>query len=134
MAKRKFTEAEMNCLRASRYVLEVSPTIVHFSAEFKKRFWDAFLTGKKPYAIVEELGVEPDILGETRINGLRSMIRNEVKAGKGFRDWETYGSALNGFLTTEAKIQVLEQQLAYKDQEIEFLKKIVSLGRKEPES
>jgi len=36
LAKKKFTESEMNHLRASSYVLDISPTIVHFSAEFKK--------------------------------------------------------------------------------------------------
>jgi hypothetical protein len=35
MANRKFTKEEMNHLRASPYVLDVSPSIVHFSAIFK---------------------------------------------------------------------------------------------------
>lgn len=129
MAKKKFTEDEMNRLRANSYVLDISPTIVHFSAGFKQKFWDSLLTGKKPWDIVIELGIDPDILGETRINGLKSMIRNEFKAGKGFRDLDTYKTSINGFLTPEVKIKVLEQQLAYKDQEIEFLKKIVFLGK-----
>lgn len=36
MANKKFTEQEMFTLRNSKYVLDVSPSIVHFSAEFKK--------------------------------------------------------------------------------------------------
>lgn len=36
----------MSHLRASSYVLEVSPSIVHFSSEFKKEFWEAILAGK----------------------------------------------------------------------------------------
>lgn len=39
MANKKFTEQEMLMLRNSKYVLDVSPSIVHFSAEFKKLFW-----------------------------------------------------------------------------------------------
>ena len=39
MANKKFTEQEMLTLRNSKYVLDVSPSIVHFSAEFKKLFW-----------------------------------------------------------------------------------------------
>jgi len=134
MAKRKFTDDEMDHLRTNPYVLDVTPTIVHFSAAFKKYFWDALLTGKKPRSIIIKLGIDPDVLGETRILGLKSMIRNEVKSGKGFRDIDAYKSSLNGFMTPEAKIRVLEQQLAYKDQEIEFLKKIVSLGEVASES
>lgn len=129
MASKKFTEEEMNHLRASSYVLDVSPSIVHFTAEFKKKFWEAFLAGKKPRDIVIEMGIDPDILGEIRMNGLKGMIRNEVKDGKGFRDLDTYNKYLDGYITPEGRIKYLEQQLAYKEQEIEFLKKIVSLGR-----
>lgn len=128
MANKKFTEEEMNHLRASSYVLDVSPSIVHFTAEFKKKFWGAILAGKKPRDIVIEMGIDPDILGEIRMNGLKGMIRNEVKAGKGFRDLDTYNKYLDGYITPEGRIKFLEQQLAYKEQEIEFLKKIVSLG------
>lgn len=133
MANKKFTDEEMSHLRASSYVLEVSPSIVHFSAEFKKKFWEAILAGKTPRNIVINLGIDPDILGESRLNGLKGMIRNEVKAGNGFRDLDTYNKYLDGYITPEGKIKYLEQQLAYKEQEIEFLKKIVSLGREDSE-
>ena len=129
MANKKFNEEQMNHLRASSYVLDVSPSTVHFGVEFKKKFWEAILSGKKPRDIVCELGIDPDILGETRLNGLKGMIKNEVKNGKGFRDLDTYNKYLDGYITPEGKINYLQQQLAYKDQEIEFLKKIVSLGR-----
>jgi len=134
MANKKFTEDEMNHLRASPYVLDVSPSIVHFSAEFKKKFWDSIQMRKTPHEIVIELGIDPKILGENRVNGLKTMIRNEVRAGKGFRDLETYGTYVKDFTNPEAKAKYLEQQIAYKDQEIEFLKKIVSLSREDVDS
>jgi hypothetical protein len=134
MANKKFTEEEMNHLRASSYVLDISPNIVHFSAEFKEKFWNSILLGKAPREIVIELGIDPEILGENRVNGLKTMIRNEVRAGKGFRDVETYGTYVKDFTNPEAKVKYLEQQIAYKDQEIEFLKKIVSLSREEVDS
>lgn len=129
MATKKFNEEEMNHLQASSYVIEVSPSIVHFSAEFKKKFWEAILAGRKPRDIVINLGINPDILGEIRLNGLKGMIRNEVKSGKGFRDLDTYNKYLDDYITPEGRIKYLEQQLAYRDQEIEFLKKIVFLGQ-----
>lgn len=52
------------------------------------------------------------------------MNRNEVKSKKGFRDLDTYNKYLDGYITLEGKIKYLEQQLAYKDQEIVFLKKL----------
>lgn len=134
MANKKFTEEEMNHLRASPFVLDVSTSIVHFSAEFKELFWNSIQEGKEPRDIVIELGIDPNILGENRVKGLKGMIRNEVRAGKGFRDLKTYGTYLEEYTNPEAKVKYLEQQLAYKDQEIEFLKKIVSLGREDAES
>ena len=132
MANKKFTAREMDQLRESPYVLDVSPSIVHFSAEFKQLLWESLQSGKEPEAAVQELGIDPEVLGKNRVMGLRTMIRNEVRAGKGFRDLKTYGKYLDCTLTPEAKIRLLEQELAYKDQEIEFLKKIVSLGGKCP--
>ena len=128
MANKKFTAREMDQLRESPYVLDVSPSIVHFSAEFKEKFWQALQSGKDPQETVQELGIDPEVLGKNRVMGLRTMVRNEVRAGKGFRDLKTYGKYLDCTLTPEAKIRLLEEELAYKDQEIEFLKKIVSLG------
>ena len=133
MANKKFTEQEMLVLRNSKYVLDVSPSIVHFSAEFKKIFWEELSKGKLPRDIVKNLGIDPNILGDTRINGLKTMIGNEVKKGNGFRDLNTYAQGCNGYLSAENRIKYLEMQLAYKNQDIEFLKKIVSLDPEAPE-
>ena len=132
MANKKFSEEEMQKLRINPYVLDVSPSIVHFSAAFKAKFWAGLESGRTPQEMVKELGLDPDILGENRVNGLKTMVRNEVRAGRGFRDLETYGKYWDASTNPEVKIKYLEQQIAYKDQEIEFLKKIVSLY-KEPE-
>lgn len=58
MANKRFTEEEMNHLRASPYVLDASPNIVHFSAEFKELFWNSIQAGKGPRDIVIELGID----------------------------------------------------------------------------
>ena len=129
MANKKFTVEEMNHLRASTYVLDVSPSIVHFSAKFKELFWNLIKEGKEPREIVIKFGIDPDILGVNRLNGLKTMIKEEVRAGKGFRDLQTYGSYHKDYTDPEARVKYLEQQLAYKDQEIEYLKKIVFLAR-----
>lgn len=134
MANKKFTPEEMSILRKNKYVLDVSPSIVHFSAEFKQEFWDALMQGKLPRDIVKNLGVNPEILGESRLSGLKTMIRNEVKKGNGFRDLNTYLQAGNGYMSAENRIKYLEMQLAYKNQEIDFLKKIVALNPEVQES
>jgi len=134
MASRKFTEKEMDILRGCPYVLDVTPNVVFFSAEFKELFWNASQEGKRPYDFVKSIGIDPDILGETRLNGLKSLIKKEVKAGKGFRDLRTYREDFKKYTNSEMKIRFLEQQLEYKDQEIEYLKKIVLLEQEYSES
>ena len=124
MANKKFTEQEMLTLRNSKYVLDVSPSIVHLSAEFKNLFWEELSKGNLPREIVSTLGIDPNILGDSRINGLKTMIGNEVKKKNGFRDLNTYAQGYNGYLSAQNRIKYLEMQLAYKNQEIEFIKKL----------
>ena len=130
MSNKIFSEEEMERLRASPYVQKVSPSQVFFSAAFKEQLWKMLMEGKMPRDAVEALGIDPKILGENRIAGLKAIVRKEVKTGERFRDYTTYTGGLSVQTSKDAKIRFLEQQLAYKDQEIEFLKKIVSLGSK----
>lgn len=130
MSNKMFSEEEMEQLRSSPYVQKVSPSLVFFSAEFKEKFWGQLMAGRTPREAVQELGIDPKILGDHRVAGLKSIVRKEVKAGEGFRDYTTYSSGAGSQTTKDGKIRFLEQQLAYKEQEIEFLKKIVSLGGK----
>lgn len=133
MASRLFTKEEMDQLRACPYVLDVGPSTVFFSAESKELFRVGLQEGKRPREIVINMGVDPDILGKTRLEGLNGMIRKAGKAGEGFRDLRTYESYMEEYTDPKAKIKRLEQRLAYKDQEIEFLKKIVLLGKDDTE-
>jgi hypothetical protein len=131
MTTRKLTEEQMNCIWASTYVVTVTPNKVHFTAEFKKRFWDLLQSKKPPREIVAELGIDPEILGMSRINGLKNMISRDVRAGKGFTQVKPYSEQVKDYANPAYKIKRLEEKLAYKEQEIEFLKKIVSLGRED---
>ena len=96
---------------------------VSLSALFKEQFWKMLCDGKAPRDIVIALGIDPDILGDNRIAGLKAIVKREVKAGKGFRDYITYTGGSSNYMSPEARIKYLEQQVEYKDQEIAFLKK-----------
>ena len=86
MSVKKFTYEEIMQLRTSPYVLEANPNQVHFSAEFKEKFWAGIQEGKRVETVAADLGINPEILGKNRLNGLRSMIRQEVKAGTEVRE------------------------------------------------
>jgi len=134
MSSKKFTEEEMDNLKASPYVLKVSPSAVHFSALFKEKVWNALQLGMAARDAIAGLGIDPEILGATRISGIATTIRGEARAGKGFRDLYTYDANAKDYASIEVKVRYLEQRLAYKEQEVEFLKKIVSLGKGAEES
>ena len=127
MARKEFTEEEIAILKTSPHVMDVSPTIIHFNVAFKELFWKKFQAGMAPAAIFREAGIDPDMLGKTRVEGFKGMLKHEVLAGKGFRDLNTCKEYYAKNMTAAQRIAYLEQQLEYKDQEIEFLKKIVSL-------
>ena len=78
MANRKFTEQEMLTLRNSKYVLDVSPSIVHFSAEFKNYFGRNCQKAGFHVRLFRLLN-RSKYPGDSRINGLKTMIGNEVK-------------------------------------------------------
>ena len=131
MAMNRFTQEEMDLLKSHPYVLEVAPRKVCFSKEFKEIVWKKLQHGQDIHTIFEEFNIPCDILGETRINGIKYLIRREGKAGNGFKDVHTLECLCNGYKSPEEEIKLLKMQLEYKDQEIEFLKKIVSLGQEE---
>ena len=50
-----------------------------FLGRLKKIFWGKMSKGRLPREIISTLGIDPNILGDSRINGLKTMIGNEVK-------------------------------------------------------
>ena len=134
MAGKKFTEEEIVILKASPHVFDVNASFLYLLAESKEMFWNALQAGEQPRDIVAGFGIDPDILGESRLDGIASSIKREGKEGKGFKDISASRLDVRKCVNPEVKIKYLEQQLAYKNQEIEFLKKIVLLGQEGQES
>jgi len=67
MAKRQFTTEEMAKLKSSRYVLSVTHNVVFFTAEFKEKVWKLITSGMTASKAVAKLGIDPHLLGKTRI-------------------------------------------------------------------
>lgn len=131
MSHSKFTAEEIELLQAHPYIIDVTPSKVCFSKEFKEIIWNKMQQGQDIHHIFDEYQIPSELLGETRITGMKYLIRKEGVAGQGFRDVHTFDYQNNGFKSAEKEIELLRQQLRYKDQEIEFLKKIVSLDPEE---
>lgn len=130
MLVKYFTLGEIAELQRNPYVVDATERFVYFSAEFKQRFYEEYKSGKKPKAIITDMKINPDILGMTRIYGIRKHILDEVKSGRGFSDLRN-GSYKSkpADMSPEEKIKKLEHELAYTRQELDFVKKIIAANR-----
>ena len=129
MAKKKFTPEQMTELRQNPYTYNISECQIFFTAEFKEKFYQLRQKGLTSKEAIASLGYDPDILGETRIDGINHLINKAVREGRGFREGVTpRTSILNEEcpeLTRENFLR-MQHELLYLKQEMEFLKKITS--------
>lgn len=117
-------------LKEHPYVQEVTEQFIYFSIEFKERFYKEYKRGKKPRKIIIGMGLDPEMLGQTRINGIKRHIMEDAKREQGFTDILSNPEIhAPGRQTPEDKIKWLEHQLNYTRQELEFVKKIVSANQ-----
>jgi hypothetical protein len=135
MAVKFFSFEEIMQLKLSPYVVEATERFVYFSAEFKQRFYDEYKNGKKLRAIMEDMQINPDILGMTRIYGLRVHVLDEAERGQGFSDMRNHPFRDKLFgMSPDDKIRKLEHELAYTRQELGFLKNIITAHCKAEQS
>ena len=143
-----FTPEEMTQLRKSQYIRKVTDKTVSYTVEFKELFWKRYNEGATPPQIFEEAGLDVEVLGDTRIYGLLTMLRRVKQGGADFTDGrepcqkqkDMQGEEplpkpprmppnrkfIVGNLE-EADVRRLLHQVAFLTQEMEFLKKIISL-------
>lgn len=125
-----FITEQMLKLKENTYVLEVTEQFVYFAAEFKERFYNEYINGKRPSAIIVSMGIDITILRAPRINGIKRYVMEDAKRKQGFSDIHNNPNLhLPVGMTLEEKIKRLEHQLAYTRQELEFVKKIASANR-----
>lgn len=135
MATKIFSDEEIMNLCANPYVIKATPHNVFFSGEFKRYFYQKMCEGVPDEEFFLEVGIDPAVLGEKRIAGLKFNIRQTLKEGKELRDPVIKGTPgahiikpING-----KTYSVLRHEIAYLRQENEFLKKIIAAGTEEAE-
>ena len=129
MAK-SFTQEQIEQLRSNPYTYKVTNSKIFFTAEFKKVFHQKRQEGLTLRQTITVLGYDPDILGETRIDGISHLINKSIREGKEFYDGiKPRTSILDEECpeVTRENFLKMQHELQYMRQEIEFLKKISSL-------
>lgn len=128
MARKPLTKEQIAVLCSSPYVQSVTSSRVSFTPEFKKVLYDELIRGKTVRATLKEHGIDPEILGTSRLFGIARHLREEAEREDGFADLRTKNKRKPAKGTKEqtlaARVEQLEHELAYTRQELEFVKKI----------
>lgn len=79
-----FTDEQAAILSQSPHVVSVTKKSVSYTLVFKEVFWRKYMQGHMPDKIFRDLGIDPQMLGENRIWGLVTSLRNLVAEGLPF--------------------------------------------------
>ncbi|MGL4449805.1 MAG: IS3 family transposase, partial [Sarcina sp.] len=127
MSKKIFLSEEIKKLSINKYVKNITEKGITYTNEFKLHFIAEYEIGKTPRQIFEDAGFDIDIVGIERVKSSSRRWRKSYndKGVLGLDDTRTLnsGRTLNRELT-------LEEILAKKDAEIEYLKAELELVKK----
>lgn len=125
--RNEFTQEQIEHLRMNHNVKSISASTIRFTEEFKRYFYEKIKSGMTSKEIFLSCGIDPNILGMSRIEGFRYSLNKKAKRDPGFTEnrgnnYRHPPKADNQ--STETRIKRLEHELAYTRQEVEFLKKL----------
>lgn len=121
------SKREAEQLSKNPYVASATTNTVRFTEEFKKLAYDNKRKGISVYETMRRNGIDPEVLGESRVSGFSYQLNKKASRESGFTDQrrENYRHPpKSGEETMEQRIRQLENELAYTRQEVEFLKKL----------
>lgn len=134
--KRKpFTPKARQELEGSKYVEAVHRTSIQFTVEFKELFCTQYEEGKTARQIFADCGINPDLLGTSRINNFSTSIRQHKAKYGYFEDRRALNGPHKGSrqqagppeeqqeADLPARVTALETELAYMKTLLEFVKK-----------
>lgn len=126
-----FTEEQQEELLKNPYIKKVSDKAITYTTEFKELFAKEYRAGKIPSQILNEFGINHQLLGQKRKDALVAMVKKCESRSNGFEDIRkcNSGRPITKDLSDVERISRLEHQVKYLKQENEFLKKIEFLDR-----
>lgn len=76
MGKHYFTREQLKILNGNKYIEKASEKAITYTKKFKEKFFEEYSKGKLPKVILTEFGINPNILGNSRIHNLTYRIKN----------------------------------------------------------
>ena len=123
-----FTNEEIKILSRSLWVRTVTPKLIRYTDEFKEEFLRQQKEGKSSRTIIEELGFDYNILGESRIVGIRAICK-DYALKKQLNNEIPENPVVEGS-STNAQLKRMQHKMNYMEQQIEFIKKTILVDRK----
>lgn len=127
MSIKLFTPEEIAEFRKSPYVASVTERKIEFTPEFKKKCYEEYLKGRTMKDILEEHGINTAAMGRARYGGMIVKLRKQADRTEGFTNLRLEKPEKpqeTAEMKLERRVRQLEHQLAYAQQEVEFLKKL----------
>ena len=130
---KEYTKKELKELNENPYTLKATKNKISHTAEFKRVFWTKYQAGETPRKILTDLGYNPNMFGQKRIDSLvqhikKQHIKKQALSGNGFTEGTNRTKRVkivsNEEFTPESFAQ-MQHEVLYLKQEVEFLKKII---------
>ena len=132
MSISQFTDEQIALLKANPYTYHVTARQIAFTKEFKEIFWTEYQNRMTPRNIFKKYGYDTDILGATRITGFQQSLKRETEAGLPFYEGSRPPGLKKELISnddgspTAETFKDMQHRLEYLEQEMDFLKKIIS--------
>lgn len=115
--KTSFTAEEIERLKQSPYILNVTEKQIIYGDIFHQEFWRLYQRGFKTSEIFRILGLDPDIVGSERMKAAAYNIKKRAEKG------ELFNGDAKEPLSIAEQLKEQARQIEYLKQENEFLKK-----------
>jgi len=128
-----FTPEELKAIRANPYVKSATEKMIRFTVDFKEKFWHRYKDDCiRPDVIMQEMGFDVSVIGESRIAGIVMHLREQIKRDGEFRDVRKTPDTAKPISEVSAGhvVSRIEHKLAYLEQEMEFIKKNILADNK----
>lgn len=133
MGKKYFTPEQVEDLRQNKYVKKVSEKSITYTEEFKEIFILEYNSGKLPSHILIEMGFDPKILGQKRVDTIVQRTKQQSLRPEGFKDTRTNnpnsGRPISRNLSQEEIIAKQQTEIELLKAKVEFLSDLKRLER-----
>lgn len=133
--RREFTAEEQAILKKNPYTYRVYKSSIRFTIEFKETFMRQYEEGMSPTKIVEGLGYDAEMLGKRCIDSLYRNLQKQQASPEGLHEGSLRskkirpGSTDYESVPPKQALQLMQHELLYLRQEMEFLKKIINADK-----